>query len=84
VDPGLRRDDELIVRGAVCLIYDSRHVGRLDAATKADFARFELTMKAEIAPVESQIELLRRDLSIRLGGMIVVMTGVPLAATLLG
>jgi len=59
-------------------------VERLDAATKADFARFELTMKAEIARLESQIELLRRDLTIRLGSMIVVATGVLLAAKVFG
>ena len=59
-------------------------VERLEAATKADFARFELTMKAEIARLESQIELLRRDLTIRLGSMIVVMTGILLAAKVFG
>ena len=59
-------------------------VERLEAATKADFARFELTMKAEIARLESQIELLRRDLTIRLGSMIVVMTGILLAAKFFG
>jgi hypothetical protein len=59
-------------------------VVRLEAATKADFARFELTTKAEIARVESQIEMLRRDLTIRLGSMIVVMTGILLAAKFFG
>jgi hypothetical protein len=50
---------------------------RLDAATKAEIQRLE-------AKIDSQIELLRRDLTIRLGSMIVVMTGILLAAKFFG
>ena len=50
---------------------------RLDVATKAEIQRLE-------AKIDNQIELLRRDLTIRLGSMIVVMTGIPLAAKFFG
>ena len=47
------------------------------ARVKDDIARLETTLRAEM-------EILRRDLMIRLGGMIVVATGVPLAAKFFG
>jgi len=47
------------------------------ARVKDDIARLETTLRAEM-------EILRRDLTIRLGGMIVVATGVPLAAKFFG
>jgi hypothetical protein len=57
---------------------------RLEATTKAEIQRLEATSKAEIQRLEAQIELLRRDLTIRLGSMIVVMTGILLAAKFFG
>jgi hypothetical protein len=50
---------------------------RLDAATKIDIQRLD-------ARLDSQIELLRRDLTIRLGSMIVVGVGILLAAKFFG
>ena len=53
-------------------------------ATKAELqseaARLETTIKAESAALRSDMEILRRDLTIRLGSTIVVATGVLLAA----
>lgn len=51
---------------------------------QAEMGRLELTVKAEIAAIRSEMEILRRDLTIRLGGMIVVATGVLLAAKFFG
>ncbi len=48
----------------------------------ADLAK--LATKADIERLESQLEILRRDLTIRLGGMIVVATGILLAAKFYG
>ena len=56
----------------------SRHATRDDVAlVKGDIAHLETTLRAEM-------EILRRDLTIRLGGMIVVATGVLLAAKSFG
>ncbi len=61
---------------------------RLDSGTKADIQSLEAAMKTEFqrldAKMDSQIEVLRRDLTIRLGSMIVVGTGIPLAAKFFG
>jgi 50S ribosomal subunit-associated GTPase HflX len=70
-------------------------IDRLEAATRADIQRLESEMqrlaaatKADIqrleARMDSQIELLRRDLTIRLGSMIVIATGILLAAKFFG
>jgi hypothetical protein len=53
-------------------------------ATKADLAQLEATAKSENAAIRSEVEILRRDLTIRLGSMIVVATGILLAAKLFG
>jgi hypothetical protein len=52
-------------------------IERLETATKAEFQRLD-------AKMESQLQLLRRDLTIRLGSMIVVGTGILLAAKFFG
>ena len=52
-------------------------VARLETTTKNDIARLETTLRAEM-------EILRRDLTIRLASMIVVATGVLLAAKFFG
>jgi hypothetical protein len=53
-------------------------------ATTADLDRVDTGLRAEIAAVraelKAEIELLRRDLTIRLGGMMVVAVGIILAA----
>jgi multidrug efflux pump subunit AcrA (membrane-fusion protein) len=53
---------------------------RVRAELKAEIAALRTELKAEIAALRAEIELLRRDLTIRLGGMIVVAVGVILAA----
>ena len=52
----------------------------LRAELKAEIASLRAELKAEIAAVRVELELLRRDLTIRLGGMIVVAVGILLAA----
>jgi hypothetical protein len=59
------------------VLRDSREADLSNLATKDDVARVESTLRAEM-------EILRRDLTIRLGGMIVVATGVLLAAKFFG
>jgi hypothetical protein len=59
------------------VLRESREADLSKLATKDDVARVETTLHAEM-------EILRRDLTIRLGGMIVVATGVLLAAKFFG
>ena len=63
-------------------------IARLESTTKNEIARLESTTKNEIARIETtlraEMEILRRDLTIRLGGMIVVATGILLAAKFFG
>ena len=60
-------------------------IARLDAqlsqfATKGDIA----ALRTELAGLRADMEILRRDLTIRLGSMIVVATGILLAAKFFG
>jgi predicted lipoprotein len=55
-------------------------IAALRAELKADIAALRAEFKTDIAAVEAEIELLRRDLTIRLGGMMVVAVGIILAA----
>ena len=59
------------------VLRESREADLSNLATKDDVARVESTLRAEM-------EILRRDLTIRLGGMIVMATGVLLAAKFFG
>jgi len=63
-------------------------IARLEAATRADIQRFEAATRADTqrleAKMESQLEILRRDITIRLGSMIVIATGVLLGAKFFG
>jgi hypothetical protein len=66
-------------------------IDRLAAATKvgldaldAKIERLAAEVKAEFALLRSEMEVLRRDVTIRPGGMIVVATGVLLAAKFFG
>ena len=58
------------------------------AHVKDDIARVETSLRGDIAQLgtalRAEMEILRRDLTIRLGGMIVVATGVLLAAKFFG
>jgi hypothetical protein len=58
------------------------------AHVKDDLARVETSLRGDIAhlgtALRAEMEILRRDLTIRLGGMIVVATGVLLAAKFFG
>jgi hypothetical protein len=51
-----------------------------ELATKADLAALRNEIAAAIAALRADMEMLRRDMTIRLGGMIVVTVGVLLAA----
>jgi cytochrome c556 len=59
-------------------------IDRLRADTKTDFDGLRAEFRAEFALIRSEMEVLRRDVTIRLGGMIVVATGVLLAAKFFG
>jgi hypothetical protein len=63
-------------------------IAALQAATKADIAALRTELKTEMAALrtelKAEIEILRRDVTIRLGSMIVVATGVLLAAKYFG
>jgi hypothetical protein len=58
------------------------------AATRAEIAALRADLKADIAALRAElraeIEILRRDITIRIGSMIVVATGVLLAAKYFG
>ena len=78
------------------VLRDARDADFSQLATKADLAdvsasltqmRAEMAMfatKADFAALRLEMEILRRDLTIRLGSMIVVATGVLLAAKFFG
>jgi hypothetical protein len=78
------------------VLRDAHDADMSQLATKADLAQFgaelsqlrseisQLPTKAEIGMVRSAMEILQRDLTIRLGSMIVVTTGVLLAAKFFG
>jgi hypothetical protein len=53
---------------------------RFAAETKAEFA----AVRSEMAMLRQELEILRRDMTIRLGSMLVVMTGILLAAKFFG
>ena len=55
-------------------------IARLEAAMNAGFA----AIRAEIEVLRRDMEIVRRDVTIRLGGMIVVATGILLAAKFFG
>jgi hypothetical protein len=59
-------------------------IERVAAELDAKIERFAAELRAEFALIRSEMEVLRRDLTIRLGSMIVVATGVLLAAKFLG
>jgi hypothetical protein len=70
------------------VLRESREADLSRLATKDDVVRVETSLRGDIAHIETalraEMEILRRDLTIRLGGMIVVATGVLLAAKFFG
>lgn len=58
----------------------SAKIDRVAAELNARIDRVAAELRAEFALIRSEMEVLRRDLTIRLGSMIVVATGVLLAA----
>jgi len=59
-------------------------LAQLEARLRADLAQLEARLGAEIAALRSEAQILRRDLTIRLGSMIAVATGILLAAKFFG
>lgn len=55
-------------------------IDRVAADLDAKIDRVAVELRAEFALIRAEMEVLRRDLTIRLGSMIVVATGVLLAA----
>jgi len=50
------------------------------AATKADLAEVKAELKADIAEIRSEIKLQEQRMTIKLGGMLVVLAGIIIAA----
>jgi hypothetical protein len=59
-------------------------IDRVAAELNARIDRVAAELRAEFALMRAEMEVLRRDLTIRLGSMIVVATGILLAAKFLG
>jgi hypothetical protein len=59
-------------------------LAQLEARLRAELSQLESRLRTEIAALRSEMEILRRDLTIRLGSMIVVATGILLAAKFFG
>lgn len=76
--------DEAQAEAITGVLRESREADLSRLATKDDLARVKDDLIHEIATLRSEMEILRRDLTIRLGGMIVVATGVLLAAKFFG
>src|SRR5438067_2745089 len=55
-------------------------IAALRADAKADIAGLRNEIRADIAALHADMEMLRRDMTIRLGGMIVIAVGVLLTA----
>jgi hypothetical protein len=51
---------------------------------KVEIARLEATLTAGFAAIRAEMEILQGDITIRLGGMLVIATGVLLAAKFFG
>lgn len=66
------------------IIRDVRTADLANLATRADVERLEAATKADFQRLEANLEIFRRDMTIRLGSMIVVATGVLLAAKFFG
>ena len=80
--------DDAQAEAITSVLRESREADLSRLATKDDVVRVETALRGDIAHLETalraEMEILRRDLTIRLGGMIVVATGVLLAAKFFG
>jgi hypothetical protein len=80
--------DDAQAEALVGVLRESREADLSRLATKdelrAEIARLEAAMNAGFAALRAEMEILRRDITIRLGGMIVVATGILLAAKFFG
>ena len=85
---GLLRDVQQAEQGQLATKTDlaalDGKIDRLVAQLEAKIDRIAAELRAEFSLIRSEMEILRRDLTIRLGSMIVVATGVLLAAKFLG
>jgi hypothetical protein len=66
------------------IIRDVRTADLANLATRADIEATRADIERVEAKLLAQMEILRRDVTIRLGGMIVVATGILLAAKFFG
>jgi hypothetical protein len=75
-------DDIASVRGEIAALRAEfrTEIAALRAEFRAEIAAVRAEFRAEIAAVRAELELLRRDLTIRLGGMMIVAVGIILAA----
>ena len=66
------------------VLRDARDADLSQLATKTDLSQLEAKLTSEIGSLRLEMEILRRDLTIRLGGMIAAATGILLAAKFFG
>jgi hypothetical protein len=66
------------------IIRDARSAHLASVANKVSIERLEATIKAGFQRLEYRMEIVERDITIHVGGMIAAMTGVLLAAKFFG
>ena len=80
--------DEAQAEAVTGVLRDARESDFSQLATRSELSseisRLDATIKTEIAALRAEMEILRRDLTIRLGGMIVAATAILLAAKYFG
>jgi hypothetical protein len=76
--------DEAQAEAVTGVLRDAREADLSQLATKADLSQLEARLTSEFAALRPEMEILRRDLTSRLGGMIFVATGILLAAKFFG
>jgi hypothetical protein len=76
--------DEAQAEAVTGVLRDAREADLSQLATKADLSQLEAKLTGEIVALRPEMEILRRELTIRLGGMIVVATGILLAVKFFG
>ena len=80
--------DEAQAEAVTGVLRDAREADLSQLATKADLSQLEARLMSEIAALRrdfrAELEIMRRDLTIRLGGMIMAATAVLLAAKYFG
>ncbi len=80
--------DEAQAEAVTGVLRDAREADLSQLATKVDLSQLEARLMSEIAALRrdfrAELEIMRRDLTIRLGGMIMAATAVLLAAKYFG